>query len=386
MTTHWSAVPARRLVGAAVLAFASFAPAAALFAGKPTIDDGNVRISSNENPYGFTPKALERMKASLDSGNYYNGNELGELIGLCAAREAVPEDYIIPTPGSGPVLMMTAWAYAAPGKNVVTTDSGYGQLVGAFLAKGGDAKYAPLNEKMGYDFSALGQLIDANTAIVYICNPNNPTGVLADPTELRKFILSVPPEILVFVDEAYLELADTGLKANTMAPLVKVRKNLIISRTFSKGYAMAGMRVGYGVGHPDVLKNLRQYYYGGVSFISAIAAQEAIKDTAYLEYIRQSYHDVRVQVTSELDRLGVKYAEPQGAFVYFNSGLDAAVIQKHMRDRKILIGGGRAEVSETPRAAPPGRSTAGTWCRVSLGTAEEMDLFLGELGKLLGKT
>ena len=252
--TH-PAASARRLAGLALLAVSTLLPA---HAGKPTINDGNVRISSNENAFGFSPKALARMHEALESGNYYNGNEGAELVRLCAAREGVAEDFILPTPGSGPVLMMTAWSYAKPGLNVVTTDSGYGQLVGAFTAKGGDVKYASLNEKMGYDFKGLRELIDANTAIVYICNPNNPTGVLADPAELRNFILSVPENILVFVDEAYLELSDTGLKANTMAPLVKVRKNLVVSRTFSKGFALAGLRVGYGIGNPAVLSRLRE--------------------------------------------------------------------------------------------------------------------------------
>ena len=132
-----------------------------------------------------------------------------------------------------------------------------------------------------------------------------------------------------------------------------------------------------------MLSRLREYYYGGPSYIASIAAQEALKDTEHLEYIRKSYREVRGHVTKEFDRLGVKYAVPQGAFVYFNTGLQAHVIQQHMREHGILIGGGRGEPVAGPR---PGRSTAGDWCRVSLGTKEEMDLFLGELAKLLGKT
>ena len=388
MKMSLSSLPFRRGSIAALLAVSFLAPSPA-FAGKPTINDGNTRISSNENPYGFSPKALERMKAALESGNYYNQNEVADMVKLCAAKEGLPETYILPTPGSGPVLMMAAWAYAKPGLNVVTTDTGYGQLVGAFTAHGGDAKFAPLNDKLGYDFKALGKLIDANTAIVYICNPNNPTGVLADPAELRNFIMSVPENILVFVDEAYLELADSGLKANTMSPLIKLRKNLIISRTFSKGFALAGLRAGYGAANPEVLAKLRAYYAGGPSFIAAIAAQEALKDAAYLEVIRKNYHDVRAQMQTAFDRLGVKYAVPQGAFIYFNSGLKAPDIQKHMREANIVIGGGRAEVSAdgpAPAASRAGQSTRGEWCRVSLGTKEEMDLFLGELTKMLGKT
>ncbi len=347
-------------------------------AGKPTLDDGNVRISSNENAFGFTPKALERMRDALDSGNYYNGNEVAEMVRLCAAYEGVKEEFILPTAGSGPVLMMTAWSYAKPGKNVVTTETGYGQLTRAFADHGGDVITVPLAENMGYDLKALGRAISENTAIVYICNPNNPTGVIADPAELRRFIMAVPPSVLVFVDEAYLELSDTGLQANTMAPLVKVRKNLIISRTFSKAHGMAGLRAGYGVAHPEVLANLRKFYAGGPSYLAAIAAQEAIKDKAHMEANRQKYKEVRDYVCSQFDRMGIKYASPQGAFIYFNAGMKRNQIVTKLRDAKIVIGGVRGGVE-----SPDG---GGDWTRVSLGTREEMDMFLTELSKILGKT
>lgn len=347
-------------------------------AGKPTINDGAVRISSNENAFGFTPKALERMKAALDAGNYYNRNDVDEMVKLCAAKEGVPEDYILPTPGSGPVLMMTAWAYAKPGVNVVTTAMGYTQLTREFVEHGGDLKFVGLNEKMGYDFEGLKRAIDDKTVIVYICNPNNPTGVLADPAELRKFVMSVPERVLVFVDEAYLELADNGLAPNTAAPLVKLKKNVIVSRTFSKGYAMAGLRIGYGIANPEVLDKLRRFYAGGPSYIAAIAAQEALKDKTHLDANRAKYREVRDYVCKEFDRLGIKYASPQGAFIYFKSGMKDKDLVAKLKTKNILISGSRE--SGVPEGA------YGEWARVSIGSKEEMDLFLGEISKILGKT
>ncbi len=367
----------RSLALAAALALAAVATppvASAQSSAAPT----PTRLGSNENAFGFTPKALDRLKAALDEGNYYNNNEIGEMVKVVAGYEGVKEDYILPTPGSGPILMLTAFAYAAPGKNVVTTAMGYTQLTRAFSEHGGDIKFAPLSESMGYDFAALSRTIDENTVIVYICNPNNPTGVLADPAELRKFILSVPQHILVFVDEAYLELADSGLAANTAGPLVKLRKNMIVSRTFSKGYAMAGLRAGYGMGHPDVLAKLRRFYTGGPSYLAAIAAQEAIKDKAHLEANRKNYQQVRDYVCKEFDRLGIKYASPQGAFIYFRAGMPNTDLIKKLRDASIFISGSRE--SGVPEGA------YGDWARVSIGTKEEMDIFLGEFAKILGKT
>lgn len=367
----------QRLVRLASLTLA-FTAASALHAGKPTINDGVTRIGSNENAFGMSAKALERMKAALDAGNYYNHNDIADMVAACAKKEGVPEDYILPTPGSGPVLMMTAWAYAKPGVNVVTSAMGYTQLTREFTAHGGDIKFAPLNEKMGYDFKALGRAIDDNTVIVYICNPNNPTGVLADPAELRKFIMSVPEKILVFVDEAYLELADSGLAVNTAASLVKLKKNVLVSRTFSKGYAMAGLRAGYGIANPAVLANLKKFYAGGPSYLAAIAATESLKDVAHLDTNRAKYKEVRDYACKEFDKLGIKYASPQGAFIYFRSGMKDKELMAKMKSKSILISGSRE--SGVPEGA------YGDWARVSIGTKEEMDLFFGEMAKILGKT
>lgn len=369
----------RRSFSGSSLALLLLSTSTFLHAGKPTANDGATRISSNENPFGFSDKALQRMKAALEAGNYYNHNEVAEMVTVLAQRESVPENYILPTPGSGPVLMMTAWAYAKPGTNVVTTAMGYTQLTREFVDHGGDVKFAPLSERMGYDFKALSRTVDDRTVIVYICNPNNPTGTLADSAELRKFILSVPENILVFVDEAYLELADSGLAANTAAPLVKVRKNLIVSRTFSKGYAMAGLRAGYGIGHPDTLAKLRHFYVGAPSYLAAIAAVESVKDQAHLEANRARYKQVRDDACKQFDRLGIAYAaKPQGAFIYFRSGMQDKELVAKMKSSNILISGSRE--SGVPEGA------YGDWARVSLGTKEEMDLFFGELAKLLGKT
>ena len=370
--------PSRRaLTATALLSVAAFIGNTA-FAGKPTLKDGNIRISSNENAFGFSPKALERMKEVLDSGNYYNNNESGELAKVLAAHEGVPLEYIMPTAGSGPVLDLAAMSHAAAGLNVVSTETGYAQLVNRFKAFGGDVKLAPLSEKMGYDFKALGKLIDDKTAIVYICNPNNPTGVLADPVELKNFILSVPEKVLVFMDEAYLELSDTGLAANTQAALVKVRKNMVVSRTFSKAHAMAGLRVGYAIGNPEVMTKLRKYSSGGPSYLACVGAIESIKDKEHMAENVKKYIEVRNYVKAEFDRLGIKYAQPQGSFVYFNANMKRNDVVKKLQASKVVIGGIRGGVDD-----PTG---GGDWTRVSLGTMEEMSIFIGELSKILGKS
>lgn len=350
---------------------------ALLTAGLPTAGERPYRLSSNENAFGYSPKALAAMKAVLESGNYYNWNNVGDFLQVAAEHEKVDPSYLVLTAGSGPVLEMTAAAFARPGVNVVTTAPGYPQLTGAFTRFGGTVKYTSVGPDKGYDWAAMTRAIDDDTAIVYICNPNNPTGVLADPAALRRFILSVPAHILVFVDEAYLELSDTGLAANTMAPLVKVRPNLIVSRTFSKAYGMAGIRAGYGIAQPDTLEKIKKFYLGGPTYFAAVGAAEALKDREWMEYSRGSYIAVRNMVCSEFDRMGINYAKPQGAFVLFDSTIDSATFQEKMKDEGILV----------TRPFGLGEEAGyDNWVRVSFGTEDQMQSFLGAMQKILGKT
>lgn len=360
-----------------IAAVSALALSVSAFAAKPTLENSPTRLSSNENAFGFTPKAKEAMIASLDSGGYYNRNNVNELVSILAEKENVPTDYILTTAGSGPLLMMAALAYAEPGANVVTSQMGYTQLVRKFEQRGGDVKYAALSDEMGYDFEAMRSEIDENTKIVYICNPNNPTGVLADSVELKQFVMSVPPEILVFVDEAYLELSDVNFALATCSPLVKLRENLIVTRTFSKGYGLAGFRIGYSVSSPEVIDVIDDFYMGPPSYLAAIAAIEAVKDTEHLAMNIENYKSVRSYVCSEFDKLGIEYAKPDGAFIYFRSGLDQQMLRDVMKENGILISGSRVSGVPAERFEK--------WARVSIGTKEQMDSFLSILSTLIQK-
>ena len=359
------------------LALAVFAPAAAgtQMQPAPTEPDSPIRLSSNENAFGFSPTARAAMIENIDAGSYYNRNNISDLIETIAQRENVPVSHILTTPGSGPVLEMTALAYAEEGKNVVTTAMGYTQLTRRFEARGGEVRYAPLGEDMGYDFAAMSALIDENTAVVYLCNPNNPTGTLADPAALRRFIMSVPRSVLVFVDEAYLEISDPPFESNTMAPLVRLRPNVLVSRTMSKCFGMAGFRVGYAVASPAILDNLRPYYLGAPTYLSAIGAREALLDTEFMEFSKRSYQEVRTFVTAQFDDMGIEYANPQGAFVYFHAGMNGEALREAMAERGILISGSRESGVE------PG--TFENWARVSLGNLEQMQAFITALKEIL---
>lgn len=369
-TTLSSAIAALALVAATGTATAA-----------PLNNPDIVRLGSNENPFGFSPKAREAMIAAIDSANYYNRDVVQELAELIAAKEGVPVDHILITAGSGVALELIGMAYAAPEANLVNISPGYPQVGWAFRRMGGSVKFAPLGENMGYDFDAVAKTIDANTRIVTICNPNNPTGALADPKKMRAFLTQLPESILAVVDEAYLELADTPLSANSMAPMVKLKKNVAVSRTFSKAYGMAGIRIGYLIAHPDVQAKLKKFNPGAApSYIAAVAAKAALADQAYMEQNQRNYSAVRRYTMGQLDKLGLKYAYPQGAFVLFEIGIDSAEAQKKFRDAGIQV--------TRPTAfdlAPGDELKYKNWVRVSMGTQADMEKFVQTLKWILEK-
>lgn len=325
-------------------------------------DRGPIKISGNENAFGYSQMAMMAIMQELPDINRYAGEETAALIEALAMKEMVPGDYIVPTAGSGPVLQMAAMAYAAPGKNVVSVEPGYTQLVRTFDAFGGETKIVPLNDKLEYDLAAVKAAIDENTVMVYLCNPNNPTGTVTDPEALKTFIRELPEDIVAFVDEAYLELADGGLEANSMISLVREGENIILARTFSKVYGMAGLRVGYGIMKPDTKSKLRKFSMGGPNKLGCVAAVASLQDAAFFEQSVSSYRSVRKMVTDRLDELGIEYAYPQGSFVFMKTGVPIKEFQALMEAQQIMVG----------RPFPP----MFDWCRVSIGTEDEMSTFL----------
>lgn len=325
-------------------------------------DRGPIKINGNENAFGYSQMAMMAIMQELPDINRYAWEESVALVDAIALREMVPGEYVVPTAGSGPVLQMAAMAYAAPGKNVVSVEPGYTQLVRTFEAFGGESKLVALNDKLEYDLGAVKAAIDENTVMVYLCNPNNPTGTVVDPDALKTFIRELPDNIVAFVDEAYLELADGGLEANSMVSLVREGENVILARTFSKVYGMAGLRVGYGIMKPDTKAKLRKYNMGGPNKLGCVAAVASLQDAAFFEQSVSSYRAVRKMVTDRLDELGVTYAYPQGSFVFMKTGVPIKEFQALMENEQIMVG----------RPFPPMLD----WCRVSIGTEDEMTTFL----------
>jgi histidinol-phosphate aminotransferase len=220
-------------------------------------------------------------------------------------------------------------------------------------------------EGMTLDLDAMDRRATQAVKLVFVCNPNNPTGTFVPADRLRAFCETVSRRTVVLVDEAYHEFANDPRYAS-MVPLVRAGENVIISRTFSKIYGLAGLRVGYALARPDIADRLRRYTtIGGVNLVGVAAARAAYEDAAFVARTRDENGAARAYVNELFTTTGRRVLPSQTNFVFFELGFDVRTFQKTMADRGILVG----------RPFPPYTD----WCRVSLGTVEEMQRFAGAL-------
>ena len=322
-----------------------------------------IKLSGNENPYGFSPKARAALLDALADGNRYaNPEAVARLEQQIAAREGLRAENVVLGTGSGEVLCMAAVAFGQ--KEIVAPEPTFPSLMRYAENLGAKVKGVPLNEKWEHDFGAMTKLVGENTSLVYVCNPNNPTASLSPAETLRAFCRETSKRALVFADEAYLEYTD-DFPRNSMVDLVRAGENVIVSRTFSKIYGMAGLRVGYGLARADVAQKLKKFRMTWFNNLSIGAALAAYEDRDFINESRRKNAEVRRAFASEIDKLGLKYAPSDANFVWLDVGAGTDDLGDRLRGRGILVG--------NPR---------GGWQRVTIGTADEMQKFVAALKDL----
>jgi len=275
---------------------------------------GIVKLASNENPRGLSPKARAAIEAALpELGRYPDGNGF-ELRTALAARCGVPMAGIVLGNGSNDVLEMVAAAFLAPGRAAVYAAHAFAVYPLATQARGARGIVVPAR-RYGHDLAAMAQAIDAETRVVFIANPNNPTGTLAAPDEIEAFLRAVPPHVAVVIDQAYNEYLPAATRHDSVAWLGRHR-NLILSRTFSKAYGLAGLRVGFALCDEriaDLLNRVRQPF--NVNNLALAAATAALGDD---EFVRAS-HALNLagmaELTAGFARLGLAWIPSYGNFV-----------------------------------------------------------------------
>lgn len=328
------------------------------------------RIGSNENPYGPPPLARKAIAESIEKGNRYARNELRDLVAKIAAKEALTPDNIMMGNGSGDLLEKTALAMFEKGGNIVSADPTYMSLIRVAESVGATWKPVPCKADWSHDLDAMEKAIDKDTKLVYLCNPNNPVGSVTSTKALTDFCNRVSEKVPIFIDEAYLELVE-GADNKSMVSLVKDKKNIIVARTFSKIMGMAGLRVGYVAAMPSTLESIRKVAKGGGSGIactSVYAASAAMDDMEFQNSTRKLNTEAKTYLYENLTAMGYKYVPSYTNFVIFPINMPGKEFLTKMSDKGIIIKA--MDIQDKP------------WCRVSIGTKDEMKLFVSALQTL----
>ncbi|ENO77700.1 histidinol-phosphate transaminase [Thauera sp. 63] len=328
-----------------------------------------VKLASNENPLGMSARARDAVRIALaDLARYPDGGAFSLKAALCA-RFGVKAEQLVIGNGSNDILEIASLAFLGPGRSAVYAQHAFAVYPLATQARGARGIEVPAKH-FGHDLDAMAAAIAPDTRIVFIANPNNPTGTFIPGSEIEAFLAKVPQDVLVVLDEAYTEYLSAEQRYDAIA-WVERFPNLLVSRTFSKAYGLAGLRVGYAIAHPevaDLMNRVRQPF--NVSSVALAAAEAALADDEFLAQSAELNRRGMVQLTEAFGALGLEWIPSAGNFVTFKVG-DAAGVNRALLQQGVIV-----------------RPIAGYgmphWLRVSIGLPEENERFIAALRRALG--
>ena len=331
-----------------------------------------IKMASNENAYGPSPLALQAIAKNASLVNFYPDNDNADLRRSLAAHHQLSPEQIIITDGSTALLDILARSLLLPGLNAISSDRSF--IIYPLVTRVAGGRYVTIPMKNDtFDLHEIAKAINTDTRVIFLANPNNPTGTMFNAAEADDFLARIPDHVLVVLDEAYCDFAAFHARKGGFAYthscdyVREGRKNVIALRTFSKAHGLAGMRVGYGLGHPDVLRHfLRVRTAFSVSGLAESAAVAALQDG---EHIRRSVEQITHGaefLTKELISLGFRVVPTTTNFIYFEAGSDAPNIVRRMQSAGVIVRG------LTPWGIPEG-------IRVTVGTPEQNEKFLAAL-------
>lgn len=342
--------------------------------GKPIEDvkreyglDKVIKLASNENPLGCSLKVKDAIISTLDELSIYPDGSATDLKEILASTLGVDVSEILPSSGSDEMIDMIAKAYINKNDEIIMADITFPRYIQTTEMMGGTPVIVPLKEFI-FDLDGILSKITDKTKIIWICNPNNPTGTMITEKEFMDFLDKVPSNILVISDEAYREYVTRKDYPHNTIELLKKYSNLLVMRTFSKAYGLAGIRVAYTVGDKEIIENINKVRGPfNVNILAQAAAIAAIEDTAFL----QKSYDVNLEgknyLYSEFDKLGLYYPPSETNHIFVKVGKNGQEVFIEMQKRGVII-----------------RPMAGDFIRVSIGTMEENRLFIEKLKEVLG--
>jgi histidinol-phosphate aminotransferase len=338
--------------------------------GQVEIPPGQIRLMFNENPYGPSPKALAEVAKILPMTAYYPGAIEDDLMGLFMARHRLDREQVFLASGSNEGLQAAMMAFGKRGK-VISPALTYSDHLNYAKKLGVALHRVPLRDDMAIDLEAMARAVDDSVSLVYLCNPNNPTGMAIDGDELRSFCREISPKVPILIDEAYNELTDRP-DYTSMVDLVRGGANILITRTFSKIFGMAGLRVGYGMGHPDIVSVVKDNLMAWPNGVGLYAAYHSYLDEDFIAFSREKILQGREMVNATFRRHGIEPLPSQTSFVYADIQRDADVFKARMAERNVKI-----------RGIYKGYST---FSRVSMGRIEDLRIFDQIFGEIYSQS
>lgn len=333
--------------------------------------DDIIKLASNENPFGCSPRVKEALLAEWENTQLYPDGASVELSQALAKHLDVEPNQLIFGAGSDDVVLMIARAFLVAGDETVMADRTFPQYKHNAEIEGAVCIEVPLKDGV-HDLEAMLEKVNERTKIVWICNPNNPTGTYNTAAELQDFMERVPDHVLVVLDEAYYEYVTADDYPDTIS-LLEQYKNIVILRTFSKIYGLASLRIGYGVGNKEVIHTINQVREPfNTTRYGQAAALTALQDQDFISSCRAKNAEGIQYLTQQFDQLGLDYFPTQANFILVHVGRPAEQVFQHLLEQGIIVRGGHTPSIGYPQSL-----------RITVGSREQNEKLIQALTKAL---
>ncbi len=329
-----------------------------------------IKLASNENPFGFSPCVKEAVIKSLDEINLYPDGNATLLKDTIAKKYDVMPEMVLPTCGSDEMVDLIAKSFIDKGDEVIMSEVTFPRYFITSQMMGAEIKAIPL-KNLTYDIEAFKKAVSPRTKLIWLCNPNNPTGTIFTEKQLQELIEVIPSTTLIVYDEAYCEFVTNESYPKNSIDYIKKHKNMIAMKTLSKAYGLAGLRIGYTIGDPEVLSIINRVRNPfNVTLITQAAAVAAINDDGFLKKVVDNNTEGKNYIYAEFDKMGLEYAKTEANHIIFNSGKDSEEVFNALLQKGVII-------------RPQNCFNPDTWLRVSIGTMEENKIFIKCLKEVL---
>jgi histidinol-phosphate aminotransferase len=339
-------------------------PALAQLSNTGPIPPDAVKINANENPLGPCPEAADAIHSVVQKGGRYLYEDTSKFVDLIASQEGLKPAYVLPYAGSSDPLHRVVLAYTSPTKSFVAADPGYEAGFRAAEFVGAKTYKVPLTKTYAHDVRAMAAA-DPNAGVLYVCNPNNPTGTLTSRADVEWLIANKPKGSIVLLDEAYMHFSDS----QPASDLVAADKDVIILRTFSKLYGMAGLRAGAAFGRPDLLAKIQGYAAGALPITGMVGATASLQVKTLIAERKRNMRAIREDVFAFLAKNNISFVPSDSNCFMLDAKRPAAQYMKAMQAEKVYVG----------RVWPAWP----TYSRITVGTSEEMAKFKAATLKVL---